>query len=295
VRVLAIAVTVSLGACAGDAAWMSRLEDSRGIWDIMIPGTHDSGALLEPLPGLAKTQELTIAEQLDAGVRFLDLRARIVDDQFWLYHGAIDQDQAFDDVFDTMYAFLDANPTEVIIASLKEETAPSNATKAFDTIFAEYVAKSPEHWDLRTRLTHLGEVRGRIMLVRRFSSTMSPLGIDASPWQDNATFRIDNGETKLLVQDHYAVDNNDDKWSAIQSVLGTYESLALRLDFTSGYHTNDMGLPNILAVSDDINARLDATLDPRDAGSIAPTILIMDHVTPERVKRVLEVNIFEPL
>lgn len=263
---------------------MSRAPDARALWDLVIPGTHDSGAMLEPLPGLAATQDLTIAEQLEAGVRFFDLRARIVDDAFWLYHGSIDQDQAFADVFATMYAYLAANPSETIIASLKEEATPSNATKAFDAIFADYVAQSPEHWLLGEAFPSLGEARGKIVLVRRFSSTMAPLGIDAAPWADDATFTIAN---RLRVQDEYTVENNDAKWTAITALLAEPRiANTLYLDYTSGYQTS-MGLSNILAVSDDINARLDETLATE---AILPVVFVMDHVTPERVRAVIDAN-----
>ncbi len=264
---------------------MSRAPDSRELWELVIPGTHDSGAMLEPLLGLAATQDLTIAEQLEAGVRFFDLRARIVEDSFWLYHGSIDQDQAFADVFATLYAYLDANPSETIIASLKEEATPSNATKAFDAIFADYVAQSPEHWLLGEAFPSLGEARGKIVLVRRFSSTMAPLGIDAAPWADDATFTITN---RLRVQDEYTVDDNNAKWAAITALLDEPRIAGtLYLDYTSGYQTNDMGLSNILAVSDDINARLDETLANE---AILPVVFVMDHVTSERVRAVIDAN-----
>lgn len=288
-----------LGACNENDAvvplWMSSIDDSVHLSQLVIPGTHDSGAMLEPLAGLAATQDLTIAEQLDAGVRFLDLRARIVDDQFWLYHGAIDQDQAFADVFATMYAFLDTHPDEVIIASVKEETAASNATKTFDAIFAEYVAGSPEHWDLRTTVPNLGDARGKIVLLRRFPTAMAPLGIDASPWEDDATFAITN-DAWIRIQDEYTVENNEEKWNAIQALHGRSEGGILSIDFTSGYQTNEMGLPNILAVSDDINARLDAKFADELPGlQTRPMIFVMDHVTRERVRAVILANKIEQL
>ncbi len=292
---IALGVLGTLG-CGPDPVavpeWISSLDDAVHLSELIIPGTHDSGALLEPLPGLAATQTLTIEEQLDAGVRFLDLRARIVDDELWLYHGAIDQDQAFTDVFATMYAFLDAHPDEVLVASLKEETAPANATKTFDAIFSEYVAASPEHWELGTVVPRVGDARGRIVLLRRFPTTMAPLGIDASPWEDDTTFAINN-DAWIRVQDEYTVESNDAKWSAIEELHFRSEPGILSINFTSGYHTNEMGLPNILAVSDDINARLDAKF--ATAESLRPLILVMDHVTRDRVRAVILANRFEAL
>ena len=288
---LALACIVAAG-CIGTAepAWMSGIDDTRSLTALSIPGTHDSGALHEPLAGLAKTQALTIAEQLDAGVRFLDLRARIIDDAFWLYHGSIDQDQAFVDVFATMYAFLDANPTETIIASLKEEAMPTGATRTFDAIFADYVAASPDRWHLGRAVPTLGDARGKIVLVRRFSTTIaSPLGIDAAPWADNATFSIDNGDAALRIQDEYIVTDNNAKWAAIEALLAEPGAPStLYLDYTSGYQPTPMGLPDILAVSNDINARLDTRL--ATAPDAPRGVLVMDYVTAARIGAVIQRN-----
>ncbi len=59
----------------------------------------------------------------------------------------------------------------------------------------------------------------------------------------------------------------------------------LFLTYTSGYQTID-GLPNIISVSDDINARLDAML----AGAGHVGVLVMDHVTAPRARAVIETN-----
>lgn len=270
---------------------MSAAADGASLASLVIPGTHDSGALHEPLLSLAKTQDLTIEEQLAAGVRFFDLRARIIDDAFWLYHGSIDQDQAFADVFATMYAFLEANPSEVLVASLKEEAPPTGATLPFDAVFASYVAAAPERWHLAPTVPTVGEARGTIVLVRRFSAT-EPVGIDAAPWADNATFSIANAAA-LRVQDEYVVTDNTAKWTAITRLLDEpRDGATLFLDYTSGYRPTDMGLADILAVSDDINARLDQRLA---SGAVASGILVMDHVTRERVQAVIDANEFAPL
>jgi 1-phosphatidylinositol phosphodiesterase len=264
---------------------MSRIDDARSLADLRIPGTHDSGALHEPLAGLAKTQALTITEQLDAGVRFLDLRARIIDDGFWLYHGSLDQDQPFEDVFGAMYALLDANPSETIIASLKEEAPPDGATKSFDAVFADYVARSPEHWDLRDTIPTLGEVRGKIILVRRFDA-VTPVGIDAAPWADNATFSIANA-SKLRVQDEYIVTNNEAKWTAITTLLDEpRDGTTLFLDYASGYRPTDMGLSDILAVSTDIDARLEDRL----RSPVAAGVIVMDYVDEQLVTDLIATN-----
>lgn len=277
-------LAIVLAGCTGsdEPAWMSTQPDDTSLAALSIPGTHDSAARFEPQAGLAKTQDLTIVEQLAAGVRFLDLRCRHVSDGFLLYHGAIDQNQTFEELSATLDAFLAAHPTETILASIKEEATPSGNTRAFDATLASYLN---DRWLTGATIPTLGEARGKIVLLRRFASAMSPLGIDATAWPDNTTFSIG---TALRVQDAYVVTANDAKWSAITNLLAearTATGATLFLDFTSGFQTM-AGLPNILAVSDDINARLDAELaNPGHLG-----VLVMDHVTAERVAAVVAHN-----
>jgi 1-phosphatidylinositol phosphodiesterase len=46
---------------------MSRVDGGLRLSQITIPGTHDAGATREPLAGTAKTQTLSMAEQLEMG------------------------------------------------------------------------------------------------------------------------------------------------------------------------------------------------------------------------------------
>jgi 1-phosphatidylinositol phosphodiesterase len=288
----ALAVVLVLQACGTEAppAWMAGLDDTQSLAALSIPGTHDSGALFEPLAGLAKTQDLTIAEQLAAGVRYFDVRCRHFDDGFLIYHGAIDQNQTFDELVATMYGFLDAHPTETLIASIKEEAAPSGATRPFDATFADYVSRAPERWYLEPQIPTLGAARGKLVLLRRFDTTLAPLGLAATAWPDNVTFTMANPDAAIRVQDEYAVTDNAAKWTAIEALLteARSDSATLYLDYTSGFQTMD-GLSNITLVSDEINARLDATLAALPIPSHVG-VLVMDHVTAERVAAVIATN-----
>lgn len=259
---------------------MGTVADERSLTELSIPGTHDTAARFEPLPGIAATQDLTIAEQLDAGVRYLDIRCRHVDNEFLLYHGSIDQNQSYAEFLATANAFLDDNPTEAIIVSIKEEASPSGATQPFDATFASY---GTERWYLDATIPRLGDVRGKLVLLRRFDAS-SPLGLDATAWPDNRTFSI-VGPAPMRIEDEYIVSDNDAKWAAITAQLDSVESSSLFLTYTSGYQTMD-GLPNIPIVADDINARLDAYIAEHDRlGTV-----VMDHVTVARVAAIAAAN-----
>src|SRR4051794_40583034 len=104
--------TPSEKARAASQNWMAALNSSLYVSQLSIPGTHDSGARFEPFSGTAKCQNLTIAEQLNAGVRFLDIRCRHLDNAFTIHHGSVYQNITFDDVLNATIAFLSNNPTE---------------------------------------------------------------------------------------------------------------------------------------------------------------------------------------
>ena len=287
-------VVCLLAACASHAPaqtdWMAKLPDARGLSELSIPGTHDAAARFEPIAGTARCQDLTIADQLTAGIRYLDLRCRHVQDAFLMYHGPIDQNQTFDDVLATLYAFLDAHPRETVIVSVKEEAAPTEDTRSFESTFESYVAKSPDRWYLGAAPPTLGTARGKLVLLRRFDATTLPLGIDATQWPDNAAFTITDADATIQVQDDYIVTANDDKWTAITSLIDqarTGPKATLFLDYTSGYQM--MGaLPDITVVSDDIDARLDKLVDTAPPGRLG--VLVGDFATESRAAAIIATN-----
>ncbi|ORY36566.1 PLC-like phosphodiesterase [Neocallimastix californiae] len=69
-----------------DANWMSYLDQNLKINQIIISGTHDSGTYdiddtniftKDTRRSMSKTQNFDISDQLEMGIRFLDLRLEI--------------------------------------------------------------------------------------------------------------------------------------------------------------------------------------------------------------------------
>jgi len=274
-------------------SWMSGLNDNISISKISIPGTHDSGATRE-VPsnsGTAKTQNLTISEQLNAGVRFLDIRCRHIDNSFAIHHGAIYQNLNFDDVLNACYAFLESHPTETIIMSVKEEYDASNTTRSFEKTFDTYTQKNPSKWDLGSNIPKLGDVRGKIRLLRRFPAEVSK-GINATAWADNTTFDINNGaDGQIKVQDYYKVTNNDDKWSKVSTLLTEAKNDTgnkLFINFTSGYKPLLFGIPSIPTVSNSINPKVKTFFQTNTQGSYG--IMPIDFVNAELSTLIINTN-----
>ena len=102
------------------SAWMKGLSDEIPVCQLTIPATHDSGALLggEAL----QTQDITIREQLEIGVRGFDIRLQACENgKLGVYHSVQFQEIYWEtDVLPAFIEFLKKNPSEMLFVSLQE-------------------------------------------------------------------------------------------------------------------------------------------------------------------------------
>lgn len=239
--------------------WMGALGDSLSLAALSIPGTHDTGATHETSPGTLKTQNLSVPDQLAAGVRYFDIRVENLANKFEIFHTTLDQQLSFDTVLQDISTFFAANPGETLIMCLKQEQPASNSTNTFEQTFQSYVAQNASRWYLSASVPTLGQVRGKIVLLRRFSVTTLPTGIDATVWADNTTFSITDADANLRIQDYYEIPDDGSKWTSITGLFTEALSgsgTTLYLNNTSAYFPLDGGVENIPGVSDVINPKL---------------------------------------
>lgn len=241
------------------ARWMSALPGNLPLSALSMPGTHDSGARYDVIvPGTAKCQELSIAEQLSCGVRYLDIRCTRASGRLEIYHGKFPQYLSYDEVLEQIYAFLQENPGETVLLCLKEESAASGTNDPFDVMVKRTVDQNPSFWYLGGGIPALADVRGKIVLMRRYG-TSGTYGFNASSgWADNKTFTLASGGASLAVQDYYQDSDAASKWEAVTAFYRTMHPSSLRyyLNNTSGYVSSSFGIPNIPTVSDYVNPRL---------------------------------------
>ncbi|WP_157641708.1 phosphatidylinositol-specific phospholipase C [Burkholderia ubonensis] len=203
------------------ADWMSTLDDGRSLHTLTVPGSHDTCAYTVD-DALVRTQYAPLDAQLMHGVRMLDIRCRHVRDEFEIHHGGIALGMTFDDVLATCADFLAAHPGECIVMSVKDEWPAHACRRGFDATFDAHRARHPGlRWHAGGAIPALGDVRGAIVLLRRFRSRR-PLGIDLSAWPDNMTFTIDHPDAAFVIQDEYRVPvvaSIEHKWQAIDELL----------------------------------------------------------------------------
>lgn len=275
------------------ANWMRLIPGERLLSSLSIPGTHDSGARYEPISGTAQTQHLSITDQLNAGVRFLDIRCRFIDNNFAIHHGPIYQHLNFDDVLQACLRFLERHPSETIIMSVKEEHTPSGNSMTFEQRFIQYTKTFDSLFRLGSAIPSLEEARGKIVLLRRFNSDQS-LGIPAYyNWSDNTSFTIQNSPSTIKVQDAYQVSSNSDKWNGISTLLNTSKNTdpasgTLFLNFTSGYQKKLWVIPNIPSVSKEINPKLLNYFKQQSTGNFG--VVITDFMHTDLAESIFKTN-----
>lgn len=184
---------VALFSTAALHAWQSRLKDEVLLSSISIPGTHNSPTCHRALPSV-RCQAVGIRTQLDNGIRFFDIRCQVENNgELTLVHGAFPitlapQAKKLQHLLEETYDFLDKNPHETIVVSLKREGWGNATDETFGKHLKErYIEPRKDRWWLdHTRVPRLGEVRGKCILFRRFLSDDWKAGINAEDWQYNS-------------------------------------------------------------------------------------------------------------
>lgn len=205
-------------------SWMSGIPDHTPVSDISIPGTHDtmaySGGVL--IKDIVRTQTMTLEQQLNSGIRFVDIRAAYKTTRFDLYHGSVSLGFKLETVLDTIAAFLKANPSETILMRFKQENTSASDAQMKDLFEKYYTKYSNLFYNYHGGIPTLGEVRGKVLILSDVLSITRGI----------------NYRT-LVTQDDYNLTTNWDlysKWEKVKNHLDKTSKggNALYLNYLSG-------------------------------------------------------------
>lgn len=268
-------------------AWMGELRDEWPLPSLSVPGTHNSPTCYTALPSV-RCQAVGVPEQLQNGVRFLDIRVSATkdDDRLALVHSvfpiSLTGTKWFGDVLEDVYRFLDEHGSETVMISLKREGTGKASDGDLGRYLKDgYVAKRPDKWYTEPRVPTLGEVRGKIVLMRRFGLDDDlraewdgqGWGLDASAWPDNCEDG-EAGSCAIRVQDFYEVSESDNIDKKVGYSHGHLERAGEHRFLLPGMDGYDEGSPrppfyvNFLSASNFFNAtcwpeRIAAKVNPR--------------------------------
>lgn len=147
-------------------SWMASVPDDRLLSEVTMPGTHNTMALYGGL--YAECQSWSLASQLRAGVRFLDIRVRHVKGNLTIHHGVSYQRAHFGHVLEGVADFLREHPSEAVLMRVQE-----TFSKTHDIYGAvvDYIHRHAS-WDLlwhSRRVPTMAEVRGKLVILQDFS------------------------------------------------------------------------------------------------------------------------------
>ncbi|MER7047332.1 phosphatidylinositol-specific phospholipase C [Streptomyces jumonjinensis] len=188
--------------------WMSHLDDGLGLQDLTIPGTHESGAThgaVLPMDwAQCQSKPFSIAKQLAAGIRYLDIRCRNFNGSLLIHHGSVYQELSFLDVINDCYDFLKTNKQETVLMRIKHEyhnddEGDDGTDAGFKARFEEVSHKFPGLFHTESSIPTLDKARGKIVVLSNVA------GLPGIPWGDAS------------IQDHYDTDDADGKVGEVKS------------------------------------------------------------------------------
>ncbi|KAF8598705.1 PLC-like phosphodiesterase [Ceratobasidium sp. AG-I] len=239
------------------ADWMGNLPDTLALSQVTIPGTHDSCSTFDafdfPLNLWLACQSSGrgIPWQLNAGVRFLDLRCRWDTDkhQMQMVHGNFDAKGTLDELINSTLQFLRVYTRETVIVSIKAEGkgTATPTTNPFADAVCRIIHANQASWYLDTHIPSLGQIRGKIVLFRRYDETNATYLSSTGSIGGLCLPNFPSPSSEIIPQDIYDPSRDDkdegkaydDKWAAIVKWFASASSAAspypLYLNFISGY------------------------------------------------------------
>ncbi|KAI9670678.1 MAG: hypothetical protein M1831_005898 [Alyxoria varia] len=198
--------------------WMKHLKDATPLSALSMPGTHNSPTHHRALPSV-RCQAVSPREQLQNGVRLFDIRVQPDSPesaQLHLVHGvfpiSLTGPKYFRDLLDDVLKFLSENPSETLVMSIKREGTGNVTDQQLGRILFDHYTRgnNAKHWYIDPHIPTLGQVRGKIVLLRRFA--IGPVmqrehgergwALDAECWADNTPC---DTHGCVCVQDFYEV------------------------------------------------------------------------------------------
>lgn len=232
------AMTLHFGPAFSSTNWMGQLDLSAdpSLAEITLPGTHDTATWAASKA--SKCQTLDLAGQLQAGIRWFDLRLAVSGDDLRIWHGSERQDVYLArDLLPVIKTFLDTHPTETVVL------CATNVSWSYD--YAEFDGQlhkllmagvTPNKLYDRPACPKVSALAGCVVLMR--TDKEATFGLMALNWPDDrkGTVWNDSGSFLYSVQNAYRFGSDylSAKWALIHAQL---ECARLRQD-GAGWYVN---------------------------------------------------------
>ncbi|EIE42117.1 phosphatidylinositol-specific phospholipase c [Mycoplasmopsis canis UFG4] len=160
------------------SSWMEGVNDNKSFFDLSIPGTHDSGMWSSGFE-IANTQSLNIENQLKMGIRGFDIR---LNSNLDIVHGITFSKINFDNWLNSIQNFLNSNPSEFVVARVKDENFDVNnpylaasAAQKYNSLLNKYrnILFNPNGQILDNDKWKLKNLRGKLVILNLWHHKVS--------------------------------------------------------------------------------------------------------------------------
>lgn len=247
-----------------NANWMSVVKDDKKLVYMTIPGTHDATTynVQDELAFAARSQEKSLSQQWDCGVRAFDLRMRKEVFTSYMYHDFISCNMLFEDALKEIWNKVKANPKEGAVVILCPEgngfvnnvgwwgtviTTAVNLLTQFgfhmsdlslhDLETVEDVVKTINAVVPQNNIAHydpdmtMGDLRGKILFIARSENwRWYDIGARADSWGANKEiyYKGKDGTVQksiITVQDNYGPDEGESNGDYISEKRSDFKAL----------------------------------------------------------------------
>jgi len=237
---------------SGGSDWMANVDGKLKLNQINIPGTHDSATysvnkfetFFTDRIQDSQTQDKSIMEQLEIGVRYFDIRLANIKgtDDILISHSGIDCGISFKEVLNDCRKFLSDHKTETIIIHLKNERDCSESDIGGQYPIAhdctdkriEIVNNLTSDCYTKNRMPTLDDidennkgVRGKIVIATRekdYNGIRITIPYDPEKIDYNYEGCAFNSNYECRTQDGFKLPL-EDKWNAIETLISQQKNV----------------------------------------------------------------------
>lgn len=203
------------------SSWLGFIKDDVLLTDTVIPGAHDAGSV--SMMWAAETQDKSIGEMLECGVRYFDVRVEKKDEKLLIFHGPITGVE-FAPIIDDVSEFLTNNPTETVLLDFQHFKGDGVMQEVYDVLSKKLDGKTVANDKDVDDLTFIkeltvGDVRGKALVL----------------W---GNYFKDNSVCDFAKEHNNVFQRNSDGGNRVGSVLQSYYESKLNKQTSKKYIEN---------------------------------------------------------
>lgn len=270
--------------------WMAELPDEAFVCTLSIPGSHDSatghgftGVFSSIAANSGQTQDLSISQQIEMGVRAFDFRPGNKSNRLKCYHGTGEIDLYFDDAIKEICSWLNSHPTEFFFIHLYPGNNDDSKTNSlYNALMQDASVK--DHIANFDPSLKVKDMRGKILFFRRYQVNWDNSDIpaqlydwDETEWKTNE-YHVKKGGweekgCRIIMQDK-ANTSPEDKIARVTELYeysssyspASEQDMVWFFNFASSYNgitsSRDTYLSNAAAVHPAFLRMLETTVGP---------------------------------